>query len=206
MSKVLREDRARLAASLGSFVVRRTPSTFHPLGSGDTYNDSGDRPLSAEQELLRVQAEAYAKGYDEARHTVEQEYVAERAAIARLVETLEVLRPEPTNALALLLAETVDRLVREIIGSVEIDSNLLLARARTAAELIGEHVEPSKLIVHPDDLALLEPANLQIDLAADPALPRGTVILETGHGWIEDGPAVRLERMRVELDKMAARR
>ena len=206
MSKVLREDRARLAASLGSFVVRRSDPTFHPLSSGDTYNDAGDRPLSAEQELLRVQAEAYAKGYDEARHTVEQEYAAERAAIARLVESLEVLRPEPTNALALLLAETVDRLVREIIGSVEIDPTLLLARACTAAELIGEHVEPSKLIVHPDDLALLEPANLQIDLASDPALPRGTVILETGHGWIEDGPAVRLERMRVELDKMAARR
>ena len=27
---------------------------------------------------------------------------------------------------------------------------------------------------------------------------------ETGHGWIEDGPAVRLERLRAELDRMGA--
>jgi flagellar assembly protein FliH len=206
MSNVLREERARLAASLGSFVVRRTDPTFHPFASGEPYNDEGERPLSAEQELLRVQAEAYAKGYDEARNTVELEFAAERAAIARLAETLEVLKPEPTNALALLLAETVDRLVREIIGSVEIDPGLLLERARAAAALVGENVEPSRLIAHPEDVALLEPADLPLELAADPALPRGTVILETGHGWIEDGPAVRLERMRVELDKMAARR
>jgi flagellar assembly protein FliH len=53
---------------------------------------------------------------------------------------------------------------------------------------------------------LLEPADLPVDVAADPALPRGTVVLETGHGWIEDGPAVRLDRLRAELDKMAAKR
>jgi flagellar assembly protein FliH len=206
MSKVLREERARLAASLGSFVVRRTDPTFHPMGSNEPYNDGGDRPLTAEQELLRAQAEAYAKGYDEARLAVEQEYAAERAAITRLAQTLEVLRPEPTNALALLLAETVDRLVREIIGAVEVDSGLLLARARAAAELIGENVEPSKLIVHPEDLAILREADLPIELSGDPSLPRGSVILETGHGWIEDGPAVRIERLRAELDKMVAQR
>ncbi|WP_129794316.1 hypothetical protein [Sphingosinicella sp. CPCC 101087] len=206
MSNVLREERARLAASVGSFVVRRSDPTFHPLGSSEPHNDSGEPPLTAEQALLRAQAEAYAKGYDEARRTVEQEVAAERAAIARLAESLEVLRPEPTNALALLLAETVDRLVREIIGSVEIDPNLLLARARAAAELIGENVEPSRLVVHPEDLPLLEPAGLPVDLATNPDLPRGTVVLETGHGWIEDGPAVRLDRLRAELDKMAAKR
>ena len=39
-----------------------------------------------------------------------------------------------------------------------------------------------------------------------PALERGTLILETGHGWVEDGPAVRLERLRAELDRMGAPR
>jgi flagellar assembly protein FliH len=206
MSRVLREERARLAASLGSFVVRRTDPIFHPMGSSDPYNDEGEKPVSAEQDKLRAQAEAYAKGYDEARAAIEQELAAEREAIARLVASLEVLRPEPTNALALLLAETVDRLVREIVGEVEVDGTLLLARARKAAELIGDNVEPSKLIVHPDDVPLLEPAGLKVELAGDASLPRGTVILETGHGWVEDGPEIRLERLRAELDKLAAQR
>lgn len=206
MSRVLREERAKLAASLGSFVVRRTEPAFMPLGNGDSYNDEGPKPLTAEQEKLRAQGEAYAKGYDEARRTAEDELSGEREAIARLAASLEVLRPEPTNALALLLAETVDRLVREIVGEVEIDGTLLLARAKAAAAAIGENVEPSRLIVHPDDIALLAPAGLAIEIAGDPSLMRGTIILETGHGWIEDGPAVRLERFRAELDKLAAHR
>ena len=32
-----------------------------------------------------------------------------------------------------------------------------------------------------------------------------TLVLETGHGWIEDGPAVRLERLRAALDRVGAR-
>ena len=36
------------------------------------------------------------------------------------------------------------------------------------------------------------------------ALARGSIVLETGHGWIEDGPAIRLERLRAELDRMGA--
>ena len=206
MSKVLREERARLAASLGSFVVRRSDPIFHPFGAAEPDNDGGPPPLSAEQERLRGEADAYARGYEDAKQAADEAFAAEREAIVRLAQSLEVLRPEPTNALALLLAETVDRLVREIVGEVEIDGARLLARARAAAELIGDHVEPSKLIVHPDDLALLAPAGLPVELAGDPGLPRGTLILETGHGWIEDGPAVRLERLRAELDKMVAER
>lgn len=206
MSNVLREERARLAASLGSFVVRRSDPTFHPLGSAEPYNDAGPRPMTAEQEKLRAEAEAYARGYEEGRAAAEQEVAEARDALARLAQSLEVLKPEPTNALALLLAETVDRLVREVIGTVEIDSALLLSRARAAAALIGENVEPSRLLVHPDDLPWLEGAGLPVELAAEPALARGSVVLETGHGWIEDGPEVRLERLRAQLDKMASKR
>ncbi len=118
----------------------------------------------------------------------------------------EVLKPEPTNALALLLAETVDRLVREIVGEVEVDATLLLTRARAVAALIGENTQPSRLRVHPEDLCLLAGNDLPVELAADPSLARGTIRLDTGHGWIEDGPQIRLERLRAELDRMAATR
>jgi hypothetical protein len=32
------------------------------------------------------------------------------------------------------------------------------------------------------------------------------LLLETGAGWIEDGPAVRLDRLRAELDRIGAAR
>jgi flagellar assembly protein FliH len=195
------------AASLGSFVFTHTNGGFHARDSGDGYaarNDTG--PISAGQERARIQEEAYALGCEEGRKTVEAEFAAERDALARLAETLAVLRPEPANALALLLAETVDRLVRQVVGEVDIDANLLLARANAAAQLIGKDVEPTKLRAHPEDIVYLEAARLEIPLHADPTLPRGSIVLETGHGWIEDGPTVRLDRLRAELDKMVAAR
>jgi flagellar assembly protein FliH len=207
MSRVLRTS-GDAAASLGSFVLSHGVAGFRPRGGKDGYapgNDT-DGPITAEQERARLQEDAFALGLEEGRKTVEAEFAAERDALGRLAESLAALRPEPANALALLLAETVDRLVRQVVGEVEIDANLLLARAKAAAELVAKDVEPTMLRAHPDDIRYLEAARLDVPLHADPTLTRGALVLETGHGWIEDGPAVRLDRLRAELDKMAAAR
>jgi flagellar assembly protein FliH len=200
MSRLLRLNIAE-AASLGSFVVRRAEGGFRPH-----LVENDDFPLDDREEPADLEAGAYARGYEDARATVEAEFAAERDALVRLAESLEVLQPQPANALALLLAETVDRLVREVVGEVEIDPIALLARAKAAAELVAREAQPSKLHAHPDDLVHLEQARLDIAFEADPSLPRGTIVLETGEGWIEDGPAIRLERLRAELDLMAAPR
>lgn len=198
MSRVLWQNGAG-AASLGSFVVRRSEGGFRPrlVENDDSCEDSMQAPAD-------IEADAYARGYADARATVEAEYAAERDALARLAETLEVLQPQPANALALLLAESVDRLVREVVGEVEIDPITLLARAKAAAEIVSRETQPSKLHVHPEDIVHLEQARLNLAIEGNSSLPRGTIVLETGEGWIEDGPEVRLERLRAELDRMAA--
>lgn len=207
MSRVLRRS-AEDAPSLGSFVLTHGNGGFRPRAGRNGYAPGNDTevPLTTEQERARIQEEAFALGCEEGRRTVEAEFAAERDVIARLAESLAVLRPEPANALALLLAETVDRLVRQVIGEVDIDADLLIARAREAALLIGKDVEPTMLRAHPDDIVYLEAARLDVPLQPDPTLGRGAIVLETGHGWIEDGPAVRLDRLRAALDKMAAAR
>ena len=205
MSRLMRKS-GEGAASLGSFVFTHANAGFRLRGGGFTAGNDSDRPVTAEQERARIQEEAFALGCQEGRKTVEAEFAAERDALARLAESLAVLRPEPANALALLLAETVDRLVRQVVGEVEIDTGLLLARANAAAQLVGKDVEPTRLRAHPDDIPYLEAGKLEVPLHADPTLTRGAIVLETGHGWIEDGPAVRLDRLRAELDKMAAPR
>jgi len=194
------------AASLGSFVFTHANAGFRPRTGKDGFTPGNDSegPVTPEQERARIQEAAFALGCEEGRKTVEAEFAAERDALARLADSLAVLRPEPANALALLLAETVDRLVRQVVGEVDIDANLLLARANAAAQLVGKDVEPTLLRAHPDDIVHLEAASLEIPLQADPTLTRGAIVHETGHGWIEDGPAVRLERLRAELDRMGA--
>jgi flagellar assembly protein FliH len=206
MSRLLRAIDAK-AESLGSFVLSHKEAGFRARNAEGGFNADNDEdamPMTAEQERARIEEEAFAAGHAEGRREAELDYEAERDALAKLAQSLQVLRPEPANALALLLAEAVDRLVHEVVGQVDVDANLLLARAQQAAALVARDVEPTKLRAHPDDLVHLERANLCVALEADPGLARGSIILETGHGWIEDGPAVRLERLRAELDRMGA--
>jgi flagellar assembly protein FliH len=199
MSNLWPHESVGTAASVGSFAIQRGAPVFKPWGSSDE-----ETAEEVELDLQAVQADAFAQGWEEGRRTAELEFAAERDALAKLAEALGVLRPEPTNALALLLAETVDRLVRQIVGSTPIDPALLIARAEAAAALIGEETEPARLRVAPDDVPLLQGARIPVAIVADPNIERGSLLLETGQGWIEDGAAVRLDRLRAELDRMGA--
>lgn len=198
---------------IGSFTLQAGPTGFTPWKSrldeqpaacGDDEAAQTEPEEVVEIDPAAIRADSFAQGFEEGRRTVQLEFADERAALAQLAQSLEALRPEPTNALAALLAETVERLVRQIVGSAEIDAVLLQNRAEEAAALIGEEVEPARLLLHPDDIPLLSAARIPVDLAADPSLTRGSIVLECGEGWIEDGPAVRLDRLRAALDRMGA--
>lgn len=202
MSNLMRADRASAASSLGSFVVRRGGVSFRAWGNE---GGSGGEPTAGDDPQTREES-AYARGLAEGRRTVEAELAAERAAVAELAETLPNLRAESTLPLSMLIAETVDRLVKQVVGEVEIDDLSLIARAKAAAAMIGEATQPARLRAHPEDAALLGEAGLEVAVVADRMLERGQLLLETIEGWVEDGPAIRLERLRAELDKVAASR
>ncbi|SMF72617.1 FliH/SctL family protein [Allosphingosinicella indica] len=203
MSNLWTGEFSRSAESLGSFAVHRAMPMFTPWGQGSGDDDAqGERPRSTDVEAIR--AEAFAEGYEAGHRTAELTLAADKEALAKLLEAVEALRPEPTDALAALLAEAVERLVHQIVGTVEIDAALLRERAEMAAAMIGEDNDASRLMVHPDDVPLLEGAPIPVEIVGDPSLPRGTVRLETGSGWIEDGPAIRLDRLRTALGKMGA--
>ena len=201
MSNLWPLERVAEASSVGSFVIDPGAPMFRPWGS----EIEGSHGASeAVLDLETIQANAFAEGFERGRQAVEEALVEERAAMTRMAESLTVLQPEPTNALAFLLAETVDRLVRQIVGAVEVDGALLASRVEAAAALIGAETEPSRLRVNPEDVHLLDGARIPVEIVGDPTLMRGSLALETGSGWIEDGPAVRLDRLRAELDRMGA--
>ncbi len=155
-------------------------------------------------DVAAVTAAAYADGFAAGRATIEAELAPEREALVQLAESLKVMRPDPSAPLALLLVEAVDHMVRQVVGEVEVDATLLLARAQAAAELIVEQTKPSTLRLHPDDFARLEGAVLPVPMVADPAVACGDVVLETAEGWIEDGVAARLDAVRTALGSMGA--
>jgi flagellar assembly protein FliH len=150
----------------------------------------------------QLKADAFAAGFDEGQRVLLEAVAHERQALAELAGALETLQPESSGALAAMLAETVDRLVRQIVGEVTLDAETLLARCEAAAALIGDEVKPATLKLNPIDAERLDGASLPVPMAADESVAPGMLLLETAQGWIEDGPAVRLERLRSALDGM----
>lgn len=155
-------------------------------------------------DLEAIREAAFAEGFAEGCRMAEAELAPEREAIAALTTSIEALQPQPPEALAAMLAATVERLVHQIVGEVPINPILLVKRAEAAAAMIGDETEAARLLVNPADLPLFARTRVAIEVAGDPAIERGGLRVEWGRGCIEDGPTVRLERLRASLEKLAA--
>lgn len=169
-------------------------------------SDFAPSPREAKAEAVTsietLRNEAFAEGFEQGRQTVLQEFAREREALAELIRSAEALQPESTGPLAAVLAETVTRFVRQIVGEVKIDPAMLRERAATIAEMVTAESGPARLRMNPDDIAMLDGVDLGIATAPDHHLVSGQIVLETGEGWIEDGPQVRLAKLRTQLDSM----
>ena len=141
----------------------------------------------------------FARGLAEGQRIAEAAYAPERHKLLALIAATEALQDEPSEELAQLIAETVERLVRQIVDTAPIDAEWLRGQAETAASMVAEADKARTLWVHPDDAALLVDCPLALPVEADASMPRGTVRIETSVGWIEHGRAVYLEELRAAL-------
>jgi flagellar assembly protein FliH len=141
----------------------------------------------------------FALGLAEGQRLAEAAFVVERQQLLALVAAAEALQDEPSEELAQLIAETVERLVRQIVDNAAIDAAWLQAQAETAAAMVAEADKARTLWVNPADAVLLADAPIALPIEADPAMARGTVRIETSAGWIEHGRAVYLGELRAAL-------
>jgi flagellar assembly protein FliH len=213
MSNLFAADRVAGATAVPVWTQpRRTaPFTSWHEALQDSAEPDLDMEADAEPEEERVDIEAVraaaiAQGYSAGLEVGRREADKEREALERLALGLQMLRPEPTQGLGAIISTTVERLVRQVMGEVQVDVDTLMDRAQAAAALIGEETRPTVLKLNPEDLSRLNSAELPVSVEADPALAPGDLRLETDGGSIEDGPSVRLERLRAALDRVASTR
>ena len=152
--------------------------------------------------MEEARMEAFTMGFDEGCRVTAQTHGEEADARTRLTEALEMLAPAPSGMLSTMLSATVVRLVEQIVGEVEIDIERLVQRCDTVAAFIENDEGKSALHLHPEDITLLEGESIGVKLVPDKGMHRGCVRLETADGWVEDGPDVRLARLRALMDDM----
>lgn len=192
----------------GQFVAAANDSPhFSRWADGDAADDQSFHTGSASGGIGDAEAliaQGFAEGLAEGRRAVEAELAVERDSLARLASNLELLKPQFPDGLAAMLSASVKRLVAQVVGEVEIDTATLADRTRSVATLIAEETAPARLRLHPDDIERLADANIAVEMLPDPSLAPGAILLETGSGWIEDGPRVRLDKLRAALDRLGA--
>lgn len=161
--------------------------------------------MSDEDPLEQARIDAFTLGFDEGCRVTQEANGADAEARAQLAQALEHLAPAPSGTLATMLSAAVIRLVGQIVGDVEIDTATLMERCLSVAAFIDQSEGRNALHLHPEDLPLVEAAELDVALVADANMKRGCVRLDTAQGWVEDGPDVRLSRLRALLDDMEGR-
>lgn len=138
--------------------------------------------------------EGYTQGLVQGRTLAAAAYADDRAALAALVAGLGVLAPADAMPIEAAIVELASRLAIAIAGEAVIDAELLRARARAAAALLADEFGEVRLLAHPDDVPLL--GDLDMSVAADASLARGSVRAESGPGWASDGVAEAIARVR----------
>lgn len=145
----------------------------------------------------------FARGLAEGQRIAETAHQVEREKLLALIASCQVLQDEPSEELAQLIAETVERLVRQIVEAAPIDGQWLKTQAEIAAAMVAEADKVRTLWVNPADAALLYDCQLKLPVESDPKMMRGTVRIETSAGWIEHGRAVYLDELRAALGNEA---
>jgi flagellar assembly protein FliH len=156
-----------------------------------------------EPDLPKAEADPYAAGYAAARMTAATEFNAERTMLLRLIETAATITLSDPEPLATLLAETVLRLVEDVVGVTPVDEGLLRERALALASVIHGADGPVVLRVHPDCLPMLEGLRGDIGVCGDPAVDPGQIVMTVGEGTAEDGVTSALDRVRAALDAIS---
>ncbi|MEK6638621.1 MAG: flagellar biosynthetic protein [Pseudomonadota bacterium] len=176
----------------------------------DAYQrDGGFRPLlkevSSQPELEEEglaendTPDLFDAGYLEGQRAATDAFELERDHYRRLIASAEALQSEPSEELAVLIGEAVERMVSEVVGKAAIDRDWLNHHARRAADLVAECDAARTMWLHPDDLPLIDSSLISLTLVADPDAERGSIRIDCSAGWIEHGTALYLDELRTEL-------
>lgn len=154
--------------------------------------DAAPDPVPAD--LADPAEEAFERGFTEGYATAREE--AERQEklrdAARAAITLELGRMDEAAAqeMAERLRQTVLALCEHAVMPLAMEPAGLAARVTKAVSMLQRAADERRVLIHPDDLALIH-ARLPADLLVEPdaSVERGGLRIETPDGGVEDGPA-----------------
>ncbi len=176
-------------------------STLRPVRSGFCPGYPGSFPTRdmPEPHHAEAQDDRFAQGFADGFAAGLARRSEDDRAADRLEKALLTLRPEPADDLGTLIAETVQRLVRQVVADCPISSHEVLQRAQRAAALIAKEDAATVLHLHPEDAKLLPAEIAGLTIIPQPDLARGDIVIPCAAGTIEDRISQRLAALEAAL-------
>lgn len=139
--------------------------------------------------LALAHAEGFAAGLAQARAEAAAQALAEAEKRELLGLSFARLDAALEEELRLRLRDTVATLCEATLAPYALDGDALVARVGRAVAMLARADDDRMIRLHPDDLALVGPRlSAEWQVQPDPALPRGSLRVETASGGVEDGP------------------
>ena len=89
------------------------------------------------------------------------------------------------------------------LGSVNLVEGRLVSANEKLAELVDQDQKGASLVLHPDDIGLIDKDICKLPLRGDEKMLRGNLKLSHSGGWVEKGSEVVLDELRVLIDEFS---
>ncbi len=185
-------------------------AAFSPFSTSGGRDDRGERSGDRDEDaatLFRQQLDdTYRKGYEDGQVAMAELNAELIAASDRLAQSVETLKPQPSDALCETLLRTIRTLLQNTAGFAAPDAETLKQHCASLAALADKDCSNAILHIHPQDRMLLGEATYGLTLEDDLTLTRGTLSLAHSDGWIEQGTDPVLNELESMIEAIEAAR
>lgn len=157
-------------------------------------------PTSTDADIFDV---AYKKGWEDGQAASADEQAASTQARDALADAIAHVNDLSAAGSFSFILTAVESLFRRCAELAVPDAALLQAWAMQLAELVDQEQKGVTLVLHPDDVALIDSNSCKLALRGDESMLRGNLKLSHSGGWIEKGSAVVLDELRALVDEFS---
>ncbi|QJB68020.1 hypothetical protein [Parasphingorhabdus halotolerans] len=171
--------------------------------SGLTGRDLLENMPPSDDQDADIFSVAYKKGWEDGQTAFGDEHVTSNQKTGALAEAIQHLNDLSSRGSYTFILSAVESLFRRCAELAIPDPGLLQAWALQLAELVDQDQKGVTLVLHPDDVSLIDGNICKLALRGDGSMLRGNLKLSHSGGWIEKGSEVVLDELRTLIDEFS---
>lgn len=171
--------------------------------SGLTGRDLPGNPVSSDDQDADIFSVAYKKGWEDGQAAFGDEHATSGQQTDTLADAIQHLNDLSSRGSYKFILSAVESLFRRCAELAIPDPDLLQAWALQLSELVDQDQKGATLLLHPDDVGLIDGNICPLALRGDASMLRGNIKLSHSGGWIEKGSEVVLDELRTLIDEFS---